>query len=140
MMQKKIFLDANILLDLLLKREGYENSRGLFEAITAGLVKGYTSVSVLHILAYWLQKAYGLVTAKKLLLSLSEEVAFIDCSHASATNALHSPFPDIEDAIQYQTAIQHKVHFFITRDKGIIRQSAPILPALLPKAFLDTEL
>ena len=139
-MQKKIFLDANILLDLLLKRDGHESSRQLIDAIIRGLVKGYTSVSVLHILAYWLQKAYGTATAKKLLLSLSEEVTFIDCSHASATLALHASFSDIEDAVQYQTAIQHKVHFFITRDRGIIRQSNKALPALSPKVFLESEL
>lgn len=139
-MQKKIFLDANILLDLLLKRDGFETSRQLFDAVITGMVKGYTSVSILHILAYWLQKAYGSATAKKLLLSLSEEITFLDCSHASASQALHTSFSDIEDAIQYQTAIQHKVHFFITRDKGLMRQSDKALPALSPRAFLEAEL
>ena len=139
-MQKKIFLDANILLDLLLKRDGFETSRQLFDAVITGMVKGYTSVSILHILAYWLQKAYGSATAKKLLLSLSEEITFLDCSHASASQALHTSFSDIEDAIQYQTAIQHKVHFFITRDKGLMRQSNKALPALSPRAFLEAEL
>ena len=139
-MQKKIFLDANILLDLLLKRDGFETSRQLFDAVITGMVKGYTSVSILHILAYWLQKAYGSATAKKLLLSLSEEITFLDCSHASASQALLTSFSDIEDAIQYQTAIQHKVHFFITRDKGLMRQSDKALPALSPRAFLEAEL
>ena len=139
-MQKKVFLDANILLDLLLKREGYEISKQLLETIINGLVKGYTSVSVLHILAYWLQKAYGVATAKKLLLSLSEEINFIDCSHSSALAALSSDIADIEDAIQYQTAVQHKVHFFITRDKSLMRYSEKTLPVLSPKRFLDSEL
>lgn len=138
-MQKKIFLDANILLDLLLKREGHEISRQLFEAIIAGQIKGYTSVSVLHILAYWLQKAYGTATAKKLLISLAEEITFIDCNHTSATQALSASFSDIEDAIQYHTAIQHKLNFFITRDKGLIRQSGKALPVLSPKVFLEEE-
>ncbi len=139
-MQKKIFLDANILLDLLLKRDGHETIRQLFEIIIAGQVKGYTSVSVLHILAYWLQKAYGVATAKKLLVSLADEITFIDCSHASATQALASSFSDIEDSIQYHTAIQHKIGFFITRDKGLIRQSGKALPIVSPKAFLEEDL
>ena len=136
-MQKKIFLDANILLDLLLKRDGYETTRQLFEIIVAGQVKGYTSVSVLHILAYWLQKAYGVATAKKLLVSLADEIIFIDCSHTSATQALATSFSDIEDAIQYQTAIQHKINVFITKDKGLIRQSGKMLPVLSPKVFIE---
>ena len=91
-------------------------------------------------LAYWLQKAYGVATAKKLLLSLSEEINFIDCSHSSALAALSSDIADIEDAIQYQTAVQHKVHFFITRDKSLMRYSEKALPVLSPKRFLDSEL
>lgn len=139
-MQKKIFLDANILLDILLKRDGYEQSRQLFEKIIAGQVKGYTSVAVLHILAYWLQKSFGATTTKKLLLSLAEEISFIDCSHTSAITAIQSSFSDIEDAIQYYTAMQHKIHFFVTRDKTLIRQSDKALPSLSPRAFLESEL
>ena len=55
-MAYKIFLDANIVLDLTLKRKEFENVKNIFNNIQKGIFKAYISSSVLHIVSYILNK------------------------------------------------------------------------------------
>jgi predicted nucleic acid-binding protein len=43
---------------------------------------------------------------------------------------------DIEDALQYYTAMHHKVDYFISLDKNLIKSAIPVLPILTPEEFL----
>lgn len=58
-MASKVFLDANILLDFTLKRDHYPEARQLMEKIVSGQLSAYISPSIVHIVGYWLTKAYG---------------------------------------------------------------------------------
>jgi predicted nucleic acid-binding protein len=130
------FLDANILLDFLLKREAYESSRQLISLAVNGGCKAYISSSIIHIAGYWLTKAYGSEKAKELLLTLLSDVEVIDLSHEISINALHSRIVDIEDALQYYTALHHKLDCFISRNKALQKASIPVLPVFTPEDFL----
>lgn len=129
-MATKVFLDANILLDFLLKRENYSSSKKLMKYIVDGNVKGFVTPSIIHIIAYWLGKAYGQSKAKNLLQTLINEIKIIDTTHQVVELALHSKINDIEDALQYYTAIDHKLDYFISRDKQLKKRSLDILPVL----------
>src|ERR1700743_483634 len=107
-MAYKIFLDANILLDFTLKRDGYDQSKQLIELAVDGDVRAFVTPSILHIVGYWLAKAYGSTKTKELLLTLLADITVIDLVHEIAVNALHSKISDIEDALQYYTAMHHK--------------------------------
>jgi len=52
-------------------------------------------------------------------------------------NALHSKITDIEDALQYFTAMHYNIDYFISRDKILQKQSSPTLPVYTPKEFLE---
>jgi predicted nucleic acid-binding protein len=67
-------------------------------------------------------------------------VQVIDIGHASTVNALNSKMTDIEDALQYYTALHHKLDYFITRDKDLIKAAIPILPAYSPEEFIKSNL
>ena len=131
-MASKILLDANILLDLTLKREAYKEATAVFELIISGRLKAYITPSILHITSYWLTKSYGIAKAKKLLLTLLVDITVIDMPHEIALTALHSSIDDIEDALQYYTAIHHKIDFFISRDKQLQKAAIPVLPVYTP--------
>lgn len=135
-MAVKVFLDANILLDFTLKREYYEDAKEVLQLIINNSVQGYTTSSVIHIVGYWLSKSYGSIKAKELLLSLLTDIKVIDISHETALIALHSKINDIEDALQYYTAIYHKLNYFISRDKQLQKDSISILPVFTPKEFI----
>jgi len=135
-MANKIFLDANILLDYTLKREHYHDAANVFNLIANKSVYAFITTSVLHITGYWVAKAYGKVKAKNLLISLLEYIVVIDVPHEIALIALHSKIDDIEDALQYYTAIHHKLDYFISRDKKLQNEGIPILPIMSPDEFI----
>jgi predicted nucleic acid-binding protein len=134
----KLFLDANVCIDFLLQRKGYESSERVFEKIVSSECKAYTSPAIVHIVAYFLRKVYPLDTVKLTILNLLANVRIIDCSHETAIVAVNSQMTDIEDALQYFTAMEHKMDCFISLDRDLIKASLPSLPVLTPEEFLKT--
>jgi predicted nucleic acid-binding protein len=135
-MASKLFLDANVLLDYILIREHYADAKTIIELVVSNEADGFITSSVLHIVGYWVSEAYGDAKAKELLLVLLADVTVIDISHETAVIALHSKINDIEDALQYYTAIHHKLDYFISRDKLLQRDAIPTLPVYTPKQFI----
>ena len=131
----KIFLDANILLDYSLKREHYSDAEKVLNMVANKEVHAFITTSVLHITGYWVAKAYGNIKAKELLISFLAYISIIDSPHEIALIALHSKIDDIEDALQYYTAIHHKLDYFISRDKQLQKDSILVLPVLSSKEF-----
>jgi len=132
----KIFLDANVLLDFLLKRDDYEDAKNIMSLVVDGNTNAYITPAIVHIVGYWLTKAYGSEKAKQLLLSLLNDVHVIDISHELTLLALNSKIDDIEDALQYYTAIHHQLDYFISGDKKFQKSATPTLPVVAPSYFL----
>lgn len=135
-MAAKIFLDANVLVDYALRREHFDDASAIIRLVINGGVKGYISSSVLHITGYWLTKDKGSERAKEFLMLLLNDIEVIDIPHEIAVVALSSRFKDIEDALQYYTAIHHKLDYFISNDRGLKKDSIPVLPVYTPKEFI----
>ncbi len=135
-MASKIFLDANILLDFMLKRANYQDAKLIIEHTVIAQFQAYISPSIVHITGYWLTKAYGSAKAKELLLALLADVQVIDISHQTTLIALNSAISDIEDALQYYTAIHHKLDYFISEDKYLQKVSVPVLPVYTCRQFV----
>ncbi len=133
----RVFVDANILLDFALKRtDYYESVRKLMEWVVEGRIEAYITPSIVHIAGYWLAATFKPEQAKAFLLTILADVRVIDIGHETVVNALHSKIPGIEDALQYYTALHHKLDYFISRDKGLQRAAIPILPVCTPEEFL----
>ena len=135
-MASKIFIDANILLDFTLHRATYQESKQLIEQVVDGKVQAYITPAIVHIVGYWLTKAYSAAKAQELLLGLLADIQVIDISHEITLIALHSKMTDIEDALQYYAAIHHKLDYFISADKKLQKESIPSLPIYTPKEYL----
>lgn len=82
-------------------------------------------------------KELGNANAKELLLTLLADITVIDLPHEIAVSALHSRITDIEDALQYYTAIHHKLDYFISCDKQLQKQGIPALAVYMPEDFLE---
>lgn len=135
----KIFLDANIILDFTLRREiGYEYSKTIIQNIVNRKFTAYITPAIVHISGYYLTKARTAETAKEILLSLLADISTIDIPHAITLEALHSNMLDIEDSLQYYSAIHHNVDYFISRDKPLLKNHSPNkLPVIHPKDFIE---
>ncbi len=136
-MASKAFLDANVLLDLTLKRDGFESAKKIIELAIQGHVNVYTSSSIIHIVGYWLSKAYSADQAKTILLALLDDVHVLETDHETIVHALQSSIVDIEDAIQYYTGVHHGIDRFLSRDKILKKSSQPVLPIQTPEEFLQ---
>jgi predicted nucleic acid-binding protein len=132
----KVLLDANVFLDFMMKREGYETARALLQLAVQRRAQAFVTPSILHITAYWLTKAYGSPKAKELLLTLLSDVQVIDATPEMAVAAIHSKIGDVEDALQYNTAIHHKLGYVTSRDKALQKAALPSLPVLTPEELL----
>ena len=132
----KIFLDANVLLDFTLKREAYEDAKKLMELVVEGKVNAFVTPAIIHIVGYWLRKFYGIKKAKELLLSLLSDIHSIDIPYEIVINALLSKIDDIEDSLQYCSALHHELDYFISQDKPLQKMSNAVLPVYSVKEFL----
>jgi len=131
-----IFLDANVILDLTLKRGDLPKTESLFELIVQGKVKAFVTPSIMHSVGSWLSKSIGNKATKIVLLTLLKDIKIIEMDHEMALLALHSEIDDIEDALQYYAALHHNLDFFISGDKEFQKSSRPTLPVISAADFL----
>lgn len=136
-MASKIFLDANVILEYILRRKQADVVDSMFVNIENGKYKAFTSASILQICSYWIGKEFGTVKTKIILLNMLNNVTIVDSMHQFIVFALNSHIKDIEDALQYYTALQHKMDYFITLDQKLAAQAIPSLPIYLPAKFLN---
>lgn len=130
-------LDVNVVLDFTLKRTQYEKAKEIIALAVHNEVEAFITPAMIHIAGYWLTKAYGAGKAKRLLSTLLLDISVIEMNHETAVQALHSKMDDIEDALQYYTAIYHGLDFFISRDKELKKVAIPSLPVYTPEEFLN---
>ena len=114
-----------------------EVSKKIIALTIEGRIQAYVTPSIVHIVGYWLSKAYGHIKAKELLLTLLIDIRVIDISHEITVNALHSKIKGIEDALQYYSALHHNIDYFITQDKAFKKGGIPNLPIYTCEEFLS---
>ena len=136
-MASKVFLDANVILEYFLGREKKEEVREIFLLIESGTIKAFTSTSIIQTCGYILLKTYNKLLTRQILMGMLKTITIIDCLHATVVLALNSSISDIEDAIQYYSALQHSMEYYLTFDKELIKQSTLQLPILSPVNFLS---
>jgi predicted nucleic acid-binding protein len=135
-MKNKFYIDANIILDYCLDRKEKESAKIVLDSISSGDIIGYTSSSIIHILSYVLVHEFGVVKTKEVILSIIEDLEMIDTPKEIVIQSLHSKMNDIEDALQYYTAMHHKVPYFISNDKKLKKESINTLPVFTSSEFV----
>src|SRR5580704_10077527 len=117
----RIFLDTDVLLDFLLKRSGYQVARRLMDWAIRGRIQLFTSPAVLRDIAQELSTAYGAGQAKELLLALLAILQLVDAGYDTVVSALRSDIGNLSGAISYQTALNHRLDYFITHDSSLLQ-------------------
>lgn len=135
-MVSKIFVDANCLLDLTLQRTNFEQMEVLMQFAIAGEVRLFTTPAVLHIVSYYTRRSYGKRIAKDIIIALLNDLEIIDCNHDTAVEAANADFEDLEDALQYFTALTHRLNYFVSADKQLRKSAMTHLPVYTSKDLL----
>ncbi len=135
-MVSKLFLDANVVLDITLQRQGFIQASRILTAGINGTAKLYTTPAVLHVASYYTKRHYSEAQTKQIFGALLNEVTIIDCSHETALLAIHSSINDVEDALQYYSALAHRLDAFISSDKKLKKLALPVLPVYTAEEWL----
>jgi predicted nucleic acid-binding protein len=132
----KIFIDSDIILDLLSEREPfYDSAAALFSFIEKGKVAGFTSPLVLSNVHYVLRKRISKQKTLECLKLLKNIIQILPVDKRAIESALDSDFNDFEDAIQCFCAEQNGIKYFITRNKIDYKKTS--IPILTAKEFIS---
>ena len=117
MKKDKVFLDTDVILDLLTEREPhFEAAVELFLQIQDRTIQAYTSPVIIANIFYILNKHLGRQKAIQSLIKLKSLVKVLNCGDRVIELALSSDFKDFEDSIQYYTALENNIDILITRN------------------------
>ena len=113
----KIFVDTNIVLDLLMAREGFhEPASILFDMCERHAVEGYASPLTFCNAGYVLRKALTRKRALNALKTLSMILTPVDLTASILTEAFAIGVDDLDDAVQILSAQACGAEAIITRD------------------------
>lgn len=138
MNKQNIFIDSDIILDVLLEREGfYNDSARILDLGEKKEIKLFTSTIAISNIAYILRKE--LKNNKKVLdciKSIIEIIKPLSVTENIIIKALETEFSDFEDSIQYITAKENRIDTLITRNKKDYKK-ADIRILTAKELFLD---
>ena len=133
----KLFIDSDIILDLLAEREPhYIHAARLFTLIDQNEIIAYTSPLIFANLHYLLKKLTTNLLALKSLRKLKTLINILPIDERVIEQALNSEFNDFEDAIQYFTAVNNGITLIITRNKIDYKRSK--IDVLTAEEFLKS--
>ena len=122
----KVFLDTNVILDFLSRREPfYTPSDELWAMAETGKLRAYVSVISFNNVYYLLRKSLGEAKARAALSSMLKVVHAVKVDVAVIEQALASQMRDFEDAIQHVCARDAGVDYLITRDPRDFHRTTP---------------
>jgi predicted nucleic acid-binding protein len=128
----KIFIDTNIFLDLLLRREGFEKALLIFNAIEKKLFSAtILDITILNI-DYVANKQVKDIKAFLSLVNKQFEV--VGATNEMIDLALQMQNSDLEDNLQYICAKKQKCNYIITNDKKFY---SPDIEVLTSSEFSD---
>lgn len=113
----KVFIDTDIALDLLSERHPhYPSAAQLFTLADKGKIKLYKSSLSFSNLNYLLTRQYNATESRRILKNFKVLVNVLAVDDKILDLALSSKFTDLEDAIQYYTAVENGISILLTRN------------------------
>lgn len=134
---KTVFVDSDIILDLLLAREQKVYSLALFQLCFEQHCNLVTTPIVIANVHYIAAKQLKTKTIIENLKKLKKIIRLIHVSDYSFVKALDSDFADFEDALQYFAAVEARVNYIVTRNKKDYKKSK--IPVLTAEEFIKRE-
>jgi predicted nucleic acid-binding protein len=132
-----VFVDTNVLLDVLAHRQPfYAHSVGVWTLAEQGRVRGFVSAISFNNIYYVARKLQTRQAVNRMMAFLRDTFELVPLDKQILDQAIDADFEDLEDAIQYFSAVRAKSECVVSRDADAFRQSD--LPVMTPTEFLTT--
>jgi predicted nucleic acid-binding protein len=134
---ERAFVDTDILLDLLDRREPfYKSAAQLFSKADRKEITILVSALSFTNAHYVLRKKYSNTESRKALTRIKALIQIANVGEKAVELALASNFTDFEDGVQNYAAIENKASVIITRNLKDYRRSP--LPVMTAEGFLKS--
>ena len=131
----KLFIDTNVVLDVLAQREPwFGDSARLLARIEQGGATGHIAAHTLTPLHYLLARHLGQQKTAAVLIDLTTLLRVEPVDHLVLQQALALGWRDFEDAVQAVAAARCQADYLVTRNPRDFKQS--LVPAMTPSEFL----
>lgn len=138
MQKKRILLDINIIMDLLMARKPFaKDARTLFQMAIDGEIEIYITSCSINTLVYYIEKAIGYAATRRIINNFLQIAKGIDITINDIQKAFGNlAITDTEDAIQMQGAVKACMDIILTRDTDFISVQDQKIPVMSPETYL----
>jgi len=138
MQVSNVFLDTNVLMDVLLERKPFvADAQHIWFLSERGAIRGWISILSFPNIYYIVRKTSGQPKAEQMLRMLRDSFTPVALDEQILHQAMDAKFRDFEDAIQYFSALRVNADCLLTRNPDHFRN--PVLPVFSPAQFLATH-
>lgn len=136
-MSKRVYLDTNVILDLLGEREPFYYSIAQVATLAdQKKLKIVVSPISFATVNYFLSKFEGILVAKDKLRKFKVLCEISSIDETIIEKGLNSNFEDFEDALQYFCAVDSECEVIITRNAKDFKNS--LLPVMSAEEFIKS--
>jgi predicted nucleic acid-binding protein len=130
---KRVLVDVNVILDVLLDRPPYAvASRAIWAAIELRWAEGLLAAHAVTTLDYLMRKELGVAGSRRALRALLRIFTVAGVDHAVIQSALDAHAPDFEDSVTAAAALAARCDLIVTREPKGFRASP--VPVFTPEA------
>ena len=135
----KLFLDTNIILDMLRKRKPFvDSSAAVWDLIERSKVSGFVSAISFNNIHYIMRHSVSAESAYAAMDIMRDTLNIVSLDGKILNKSIDTAFNDFEDGIQFFSAIQCDADYLISRNvKDFPRDDITVLE---PEAFLALDL
>ena len=133
---RKILIDTNIALDILLRRQDYPSAKNIYLMAEMKHIDCYISASAITDIFYLSKNDLGKKPAKEALKTLLQIFKPATVTNNHIYQALDLDWNDFEDSVQYVVGEGLFVDYIITRN--IQDYTSSSIPVLTPENFIQT--
>src|SRR5260370_4731338 len=132
---KRILVDTNVVLDVLLDRQPYvKASASVWVAVETSISEGFLAAHAVTTVHYLLRREMGNIKAKRIVSAILSVLGVAPVDAAVVQEALQLPLTDFEDAVTAAAARLAGCECIVTRDPKGFRGSP--IRALPPEAVI----
>jgi len=134
----RVFIDTNVLLDVLAERQSfYPDAMRIWTLAESGSLDAFVAAISFSNCYYILHKHAGRRIAEETVRLLRDVFVPVDFTAQILNQAIDAGFSDVEDALQFHSALHAQSEALITRNPDHFPRTS--LPVLSPAEFLATH-